>query len=240
MYVTIVLSMVNEITSTASKLKEHWWHIWSCQRCNSSADDKSELTREKILMAAFEEIHHRGFQAASLSNILKNTGITKGALYHHFKNKNELGYAVVDEIIYQTVRKNWIEPLDDTDDPISTLQQILIESGEQMTEVDVRQGCPLNNLSLEMSPIDENFRQRITTVYAAWQEAIEKACERAIVAGNMRQDADSKQLSLLFVATLEGCMGFAKSSQSLETLMQCGHGLITQLELLRPTPTARD
>lgn len=226
--------MVEKMTTTASKLKEHWWHIWSCQGSLGSSEDKSELTREKILMAAFEEIHHRGFQAASLSNILKNTGITKGALYHHFKNKNELGYAVVDEIIYQTILKNWIEPLNGSDDPISTLQQILIESGEQMTEVDVRQGCPLNNLSLEMSPIDENFRKRITTVYGAWQEAIEKACERGMTAGNMRKDADSKQLSLLFVATLEGCMGFAKSTQSLETLMQCGHGLITQLDLLRP------
>jgi len=217
-----------------SQLKKYWWHIWSCQRCNSSVEDKSELTRGKILMAAFEEIHHRGFQAASLNNILKNTGITKGALYHHFKNKNELGYAVVDEIIYETVNKNWIEPLNQTDNPILTLQQILIESGQQMTEDDIRQGCPLNNLSVEMSPIDENFRKRITTVYAAWQEAIEKACQRGIVAGNMRKDADGKQLSLLFVATLEGCLGFAKTSQSLDTLLQCGHGLITQLELLRP------
>ncbi len=228
------------MTTTASKLKKHWWHIWSCQRCSSSTEDKSELTRGKILMAAFEEIHHRGFQAASLSNILKNTGITKGALYHHFKNKNELGYAVVDEIIYQTVLKNWIEPLNDSDDPISTLQQILIESGKNTTEVDVRQGCPLNNLALEMSPIDENFRQRIKTVYNDWQYAIENACQRGVEAGNMRQDADCKQLSLLFVATLEGCMGFAKSSQSLNTLMQCGQGLVSQLELLRPLEQTPD
>ena len=185
-------------------------------------------------MAAFEEIYHRGFQAASLNNILKNTNITKGALYHHFKNKMELGYAVVDEVISLTLRANWIEPLTKTDDPITTLQQILQESAEQMTEEDVRLGCPLNNLSQEMSPIDEGFRERITAVYAEWQDALEDACERGKVAGNMRKEANSKQLAVLFVATLEGCMGLAKSNQSFDTLMQCGQGLIDQLELLRP------
>lgn len=217
-----------------SNQQKHWWHIWSCKRCDESLVDSSEATRNKILMAAFEEIHYRGFQAASLNNILKNTGITKGALYHHFKNKLDLGYAVVDEVIYETVRKNWIEPLNGTDDPLTTLQNILIESSTQMTREDVIQGCPLNNLSLEMSPIDEGFRERISLVYDAWQKAIEEACERGKLAGNFHTGTDCKQLSLLFVVTIEGCMGYSKSTQSLETLMNCGKSLISQLELLRP------
>jgi len=216
---------------------QRWWHIWSCGQCkghNGELLDKSAETRANILMAAFEEIYQCGFQAASLNNILKNTNTTKGALYHHFKNKMELGYAVVDEIIYATLKANWIDPLTRTDDPISIIQQILAESGDLMTEEDVRLGCPLNNLSQEMSPIDEGFRERITAVYTEWQEAVEGACERGKVAGNLRTETDSKQLAVLFVATLEGCLGLAKSSQSLEILMQCGQGLIDQLELLRP------
>jgi len=229
--------------SQSSFFKEkpkQWWHIWSCEDCSGSVSatnkvvDKSTETRGKILMAAFDEIYHRGFQAASLNNILKNTDTTKGALYHHFKNKVDLGYAVVEEVIYVTLKANWIDPLKDTDDPIIVIQQILIESGNQMTEEDVRLGCPLHNLAVEMSPIDEGFRQRITKIYEEWQTAIESACERGKIAGNIRKEADSKQLGVLFVATLEGCLGLAKSTQSLETLMSCGHGLIEQLELLRP------
>ena len=224
---------------------KQWWHIWSCSRCGSHDEeegdaitvDSSEETRSQILMAAFDEIYHRGFQAASLSNILKKTNITKGALYHHFKNKMELGYAVVDEVIYTTLRANWIEPLLGTDDPLPVIQQILHQSGQQMTEEDVRLGCPLNNLAQEMTPIDDGFRSRITAVYSEWQEAIEGACERGKLAGNLRQETDSKQLGVLFVATLEGCLGLAKSNQSLDTLMQCGHGLIEQLELLKPDST---
>lgn len=231
-YVCIV-SFMTESSFFSDKSKQ-WWHIWSCDTCRDDESIKEE-TRAKILMAAFDEIYHRGFQAASLSNILKNTSTTKGALYHHFKNKMELGYAVVDEVIYTTLKANWIDPLKETDDPIVIIQQILLESGNQMTEEDVRLGCPLNNLAQEMSPIDEGFRSRITAVYSEWQDVIEEACERGKKAGNIRADVDSKQLGVLFVATLEGCLGLAKSTQSLETLMSCGHGLIEQLELLRPS-----
>lgn len=223
-------------TSFFNEKPKQWWKIWSCEQCSGTDKtvDKSTETRGKILMAAFDEIYHRGFQSASLSNILKKTDITKGALYHHFKNKLELGYAVVDEVIYTTLKANWIEPLKDTNDPIEIIQQILIESGNQMTNEDVRLGCPLNNLAQEMSPIDEGFRKRITAIYSEWQDAIEAACERGKLAGNILNDADSKQLGVLFVASLQGCLGLAKSTQSLETLMSCGHGLIQQLELLRP------
>lgn len=210
---------------------KQWWQIWSCGSC--CTETKTEETRAKILMAAFDEIYHRGFQAASLNNILKNTSTTKGALYHHYKSKMELGYAVVDEVIYTTLKANWIDPLNETDDPILILQQILFESGHKMTEEDVRLGCPLNNLAQEMSPIDEGFRERITVIYAEWQVAIEQACERAKKAGLMREEADSKQLGVLFVATLQGCLGLAKSTQSLDTLMSCGQGLVEQLELLK-------
>jgi AcrR family transcriptional regulator len=231
---------MSESSFFSSKLSntkfDSWWKSWSCP-LRGCISDKSIETRGKILLAAFEEIYQRGFQAASLSNILKNTNITKGALYHHFKSKMELGYAVVDEVIYLTLKTEWITPLTETDDPISAIQEILEQAGKQMTEEDVRLGCPLNNLALEMSPIDEGFRGRITKVYAEWQTTIEEAFERGKLAKNVRMDADSKQLAVLFVATLDGCLGLAKSTQSLETLINCGEGLTAQLELLRPNRT---
>jgi len=58
-----------------------------------------EVTRQKLLSAAFEEIYRSGFQAASLDRILAKAGVTKGALYHHFIDKAALGYAVVDEVV---------------------------------------------------------------------------------------------------------------------------------------------
>ena len=46
-----------------------------------------DITRDKLLHAAFDEIYRRGFQDASLDTIQDNAGLTKGALYQHFTDK---------------------------------------------------------------------------------------------------------------------------------------------------------
>lgn len=212
-------------------MKTPWWHLWKCERCEQG---RGEETRQKLLEAAFDEIHKVGFQAASLSKILKNTGITKGALYHHFNNKLELGYAVLDEVVLTFFQQVWVEPLRKTDDPISTLQEILALSGDSMTEEDARLGCPLQNLAQEMSALDKGFQKRTVDIYDSWRREIEQAVERGKLAGKIREDADGRRLAILFVATLDGCMGLAKSSQSLDVLMECGNGLIEHIEMFRP------
>jgi AcrR family transcriptional regulator len=90
-------------------------------------------TREKLLLSAFEQIHRHGFQAVSLDEILKDTGVTKGALYHHFPNKNALGYAVIDEVISPSLENFWVKPVVDALDPLSALQAVILDAGENMT-----------------------------------------------------------------------------------------------------------
>src|SRR5205823_13721263 len=118
-----------------------------------------EATRGKILSAAFAEFYKHGFQGGSLNHIVQMAGTTKGALFHHFPGgKQELGYAVVDEIIGPILKQRWLDPLTGSADPIADLKRAFrqfvqedIESGHFV------QGCPLNNLAQEMSPLDEGF-----------------------------------------------------------------------------------
>lgn len=214
-----------------STLRNAWWHAWRCNRCDN--ERASEETRHTLLLASYEEIHRCGFQAASLQNILKNTQLTKGALYHHFRNKQEIGYAVVDEILKDFIHEQWIKPLAQTSDPIQTLKEIIQHLGKQMTQEDIELGCPLNNLSQEMSCIDEGFRQRIERLYQEWRDAITDALETGKAHQMVREDINTKQFAMVFIATLEGCIGMAKSSQSMQTLKECGMGLMDLLETLR-------
>ena len=116
-----------------------------------------EKTREDLLYAAYEEIWKSGFRAASLDAILTQAGVTKGALYHHFRNKRELGYAVVEEVVRGKMLKRWIEPLDRAHNPIDALLGLRERTPpEEMAQL-CRYGCALNNLAQEMSPVDEGF-----------------------------------------------------------------------------------
>ncbi|MGA7930606.1 MAG: helix-turn-helix domain-containing protein, partial [Candidatus Sulfotelmatobacter sp.] len=63
------------------------------------------------MQAAFQEIYRSGFRSADLEAILAAAGVTKGALYYHFDDKEALGYAVLDEVMASDLHQKWVQPL---------------------------------------------------------------------------------------------------------------------------------
>jgi len=179
-----------------------------------------DLTRQRILEAGFNEIHRHGFQAASVASILADTGLTKGALYHHFPSKKDLGLAVVDEMIGVNLVERYIRPLRAAERPARALIE-LIGAKQGMSEDLIRLGCPLNNLMQEMSPVDEEFRSRLNRILSLWQAAFEDTLRRAQEAGDVRPDVDCRAAALFIVSAWEGCTGIAKNMQSVESFRAC-------------------
>src|SRR6185312_13200190 len=58
---------------------------------------RSEVTRRKILDAAIDVFGEVGYAAAGWGTIIERTGMTKGALYHHFDSKEALASAIIAE-----------------------------------------------------------------------------------------------------------------------------------------------
>jgi len=181
---------------------------------------QSDQTRRRLLDAAFAEIHRHGFQAASLAKILADTGLTKGALYHHFPDKKSLGLAVVDEIIGKRLAEQYVEPFATAEHPVQALLRVLREKAGQ-SEDSLKLGCPLNNLMQEMSPVDEAFRIRLRRILVAWQGAFEAALVHAQTAGELRREVDCRAAAMFIVAAWEGCVGIAKNLQSAEGFADC-------------------
>lgn len=182
---------------------------------------QTDLTRDKLLQAAFNEIHLHGFQAASIANILRDTGLTKGALYHHFPTKQELGLAVIDEVVRGQLDALVFRQLRESKRPIHTLLQIIDESGRHSVLEAITLGCPLNNLMQEMSPLDAEFKVRLNSILSAWQAVIEDALRREQQTGGVRPDVDCHASALFIVSAWEGCIGIAKSQQSLKSFGLC-------------------
>lgn len=192
-----------------------------------------DQTRQRILEAAFMEIYRNGFQGMRLDEVLAATSLTKGALYHHFPNKQTLGYAVVDEVIQQTMEAMWIQPLRGAEDPFQGLIDVIEQLPDNKPPEMIQYGCPLNNLAQEMSPLDEGFRQRLDRLFEAWQGATREALEKAQQNGQIRADCDCEEIATFVMAALEGCMGLAKSAQSKDRLRTCNRGLIQFLLSLK-------
>lgn len=179
-----------------------------------------DLTRQRILEAGFAEIHRHGFQAASVANILADTGLTKGALYHHFLSKKDLGLAVVEEVVRGYLQEAIFKPLRESGRPAEVLLRLL-DSKRELKEDFIRLGCPLNNLMQEMSPIDEAFRAALNGILREWQDAIKDVLLRGQGAGEVRLDVDCAAAALFVVSAWEGCTGIAKNMQSVNIYQAC-------------------
>lgn len=193
-----------------------------------------EETRHKILMAAFTEFYTNAFQGASLNRIVEAAGATKGAVFHHFDSKNELGYAVLDDVIRPLLIQRWIAPVKSSADPIGELQRTFRRlANEDIDSGNYVYGCPLNNLAQEMSPLDQGFHERINALYDTWRETYAEALERGIQTGSVKASVSPSAAAALIVSAQMGVWGSGKSSRDKAVMRQAAQGVIDYLESLR-------
>ena len=170
-----------------------------------------EHTRERLLQAAFREIHKSGFQSAGIDTILAGANVTKGALYYHFDNKEALGYAVIEEKIAKLTHDRWLRPMRSEGEPIDILIGVVRRIPARTQ--DVRAGCPLLLLAQEMSPLDEQFRKRLERIFLDWQEGVATLLRKGQSQGTVRRDLNPVESASFLVALVEGYATLAKNAQ---------------------------
>src|ERR1044071_5823658 len=103
---------------------------------------KAIETRHLILGKAFELIYVNGYQATSIDDIIATTKVTKGAFFYHFKNKDEMGLAVINELMYPSMYEAYVKPLSDSQQPVkdiyASMKYLLMED----TFLQAKYGCP--------------------------------------------------------------------------------------------------
>jgi len=190
--------------------------------------------RQRLLEAAFSEIHKHGFQGMRVDAILEKTDLTKGAFYHHFSSKQALGIAVVDELIHGKITDIWLDTLNKSNDPISAIQDAFEKSAECYGMDILMLGCPLNNLAQEMSPINEEFRLHINKIFHHWHVALVGVLQRGIQTGNIVGDIDPQSVATFILACVEGSIGLAKNERDLAPIIRTTDEIDRYLGTLRP------
>lgn len=192
-----------------------------------------DRTRAKILDAAFGQMYKNGYQATRIDAVLKQSGLTKGAFYHHFASKHALGEAVIDEVLAGSMEQLWVRTLHDYVDPVEGIKAVLrlIPStiGQQFSQL----GCPLNNLAQELSPIDEVFREKLNRIFHVWIDSVADALKRGQENGSILPGIDTRGAAIFIIAAYEGAVSMTKSEQSNDMLANCASQIELYLEGLR-------
>jgi TetR/AcrR family transcriptional repressor of nem operon len=140
---------------------------------------KAAATRSTIVQKAFDLIYERGYQATSIDEIIATTQVTKGAFFYHFKNKEEMGLAVVNEIMYPNMIPLLGDSLKKPGDIRANIYGMMkaLLSNHQFFKVEF--GCPVVNLIEEMASLNTHFHKALTDVIIAWQAELENAIRSA-------------------------------------------------------------
>ncbi|RBQ29881.1 TetR/AcrR family transcriptional regulator [Aliarcobacter vitoriensis] len=168
-------------------------------------------TRKDLINCTFDEIYTKGYQGASLTDILKNAKVHKGSMYHFFENKKEMAIASIKEKIYEKFVQRYSLILELEKDYL----EAFIKSLKDTSSRDFEKGCPIANIIQEMSNIDEDFKVLMKEIYEALKSNIKNILDKAVEKDEIKE-CDTKKLSLYIASTLEGAILSAKASGNVE------------------------
>ena len=175
-----------------------------------------EFTRQLIVEKATSLFNTQGYRATSISDITRATGITKGAIYGNFKNKDEVAeasfeYAV--EVVMQAlgarIKAAPTAPL--------KLKTILNYYQEYIKNPPIEGGCPIINTSIEADDNYPQLRSRAIRSVAILKDSIRRIIQRGVSEGQLKQDTPVEQFGLLLYASIQGAVMLSRVEGDLDS-----------------------
>lgn len=183
-------------------------------------------TRDALVRAARELFTDRGYQNVGTEEIVQRAGLTRGALYHHFRGKSDLFVAVLDEVDRDVVRHGQAAPAPD---------------GDAWTEYQRR-----SNAFLDAATTDPSFRQIVIVdgpAVLGWQAwaarrdnsfaTVERLLRKAIANGSLAEQPVEPLAHLLIAAGNQAVLYIAHAPDPALARREMGESMTRLLEGLR-------
>lgn len=171
---------------------------------------KTETTRKLILEKAFQQFYTNGFNTSSVNDIMRSTGLSKGAFYHNFKNKEELGIQVVKAELNARIYEAMITPLYGVGEAKTVLKNTFLNKFQAFTSDEKLMGCPLNNLLNEIGGSQNLLNQSLKELLDTWITAVMGIIEKGHRDGSINPETNARQAAIYLVSSFEGIRGIRK------------------------------
>lgn len=201
------------------------------------ATRKGEETRERILAAATELIHRRGFKETGLADILAASGVPKGSFYFYFRSKEDLGRELL--VRYRERARAHLEreAFPPTGEVLPQVVAFFDATARSQADGGCEAGCLLGNLAAEVTNIHEDLRREVVRCFLDLREAFADALERGQNSGELAPDFDPGAAADFLMSVLEGSILLAKARREPGAFAGVQDSLTRYLETLRnPRP----
>ncbi|GAA4321769.1 TetR family transcriptional regulator C-terminal domain-containing protein [Flaviaesturariibacter amylovorans] len=170
---------------------------------------KAERTRQLIIEKAAPLFNRKGYADTSLQDVVAATGLTKGAIYGNFANKDELALSVFDYNL-SALKAGMAAALASEVDAAAKLIAFAGYYRSAFKGLAARGGCPVLNAATEA---DDNYpllRPRVRAAIRSWEKAVTQVIVQGQEQGRIRKGIDAGRYATLFIALIEGGIMLSK------------------------------
>jgi TetR/AcrR family transcriptional repressor of nem operon len=176
-----------------------------------------EFDREQALHMAMEVFWSRGYEAASIRDLVEHMGINRQSLYDTFGDKHALYLQALDR--YQEVETRKVfELLERTSSVRKALRQLLENVIDGSLYKGQRRGCLMGNAMSELAGRCEATAAKTSRNMAALEGAFYRALLRGKKSGELKEIRDPRAVARFLCSSLQGLMLMAKATRDRKAL----------------------
>ncbi len=193
----------------------------------SKKDFQSEQSREAILTATMDLISKHGFSGTTLDKIAAKAGLSKGSIFWHFENKDNLFRAVILAIrsaLFEGLQKGMRADLNAREKIV-----LLLDNYAGLIETDCTRCIDLTVLIIEMVETNPHMAEELRDLFAELTETLTLLLDEGKGTSEIAESLDSKMTAYAVVGNLQGLTVqyyLNRDRLEYERLMEAYKGLI--------------
>ena len=177
-------------------------------------------TKAIILKESADLFNTQGYKATSLSDINKATGFTKGAIYKHFSNKEDLEQQAL-RSLGRTMFDILGKEIKTAKDYESKMEVVFRFFENYLSNPPYQGGCPLLNSAVESDDSNPGLRQQSFGMLVNLKSLLKRILESGKKKNQIKADTDVDQMVHVLIATLEGSMMMSKLERNNHAISTC-------------------
>ena len=166
---------------------------------------KAELTSQYILETVAPIFNKNGYAATSMADVTQATGLTKGAIYGNFKNKEDLAIAAFKYTV-KGMLKLISEHLERSESP---LQKLFLITDFYRNYYDYSKqlgGCPVLNIGVDANNQNTPLLQKVRQVIERIQDQVANIIEDGIEAGEISTETNAMHFAKRLDTMIQGAI----------------------------------
>ncbi|MBW2938216.1 TetR/AcrR family transcriptional regulator [Aureisphaera sp. CAU 1614] len=185
---------------------------------------KAEQTTQFIIEKVAPLFNQKGYAATSMSDITRVTGLTKGAIYGNFENKEAIAIAAFDKSVNDLLKRIGKHQ----EQSPSPLQKLYLIADFYKTYYDYSKhtgGCPILNIGVNSVQQNSKLIERVQYIINKTQNNIVKLVNWGIEAGEINPKVDAIQFAKQTYTHIQGAVFMSHTMNDHSYLLEAANNL---------------